>query len=380
MMEDKNFDKFIKNKINEEPQVTPQLNIENLLQESINKSKMKKSNTINQVFAYVAAIILVVSGAILVTNIDEKDVTKTPETKYVVKNNKPNIEILKKQFASEGYKVNSSEIKAIDPGNEGDVTAQFDIAFIPTLKDYVFNSDFIVKGKVIGVNYLIKDKVAYTKAKILVEKSYLGQKKVNEIVTITQTGAIISHYDQIILHEIDKKFNMTKEELEKTKNDYVIEGAFDGVLLRPDDSVVVFAGQPWIEDNVNHITGTTMKFNGQNISNTNEGAHFEYLIDKEIQDLKTEQELEEKLVKYKNEKKSYSREKAIDVALNELGKNGELSFTKESARVYFHSNWGGIDEKQPSIDVDFKNGTGDYASITLTENYEIIRKHLPSIR
>ncbi|MDF2947807.1 MAG: hypothetical protein K0S51_2486 [Bacillales bacterium] len=379
-MEDKDFDEFIKSKINKELQIRPQLNIEKLLQESINKSKIKKSRIIKQVFAYVAALILIVSGVILVTNKDEKVATKTPETINLRENKKPDIELLKKQFASEGYKVNSSEVKAIDPGNEGDPTAQFDIAFIPTLKDYVFNSDFIVRGRVIGVNYLIKDKVAYTKAKILVEKSYLGQKKVNEIVTITQTGAIISHYDQIILHEIDKKFNMSKEELEKTKKDYVIEGAFDGVLLRPEDSVVIFAGQPWIEDNVNHITGTTMKFNGQNIINANEGAHFEYLIDKEIQDLDTEQELEEKLIKYKYEKKNYSREKAINVALNELAKNGYSSFTKESSRVYYHSNWGGIGEKSPSIDVDFENKDGDHLSITLSENYEIIRKHLPSIR
>jgi hypothetical protein len=251
---------------------------------------------------------------------------------------KVDIEKEKQTLAAAGFETSRSGM----PTEESAGSSEKDIAYNFTLKDYVYQSSQIVKGKVVGTKtYISGDGIVLTEVKMLVKDSLMGPAKPGQMFTFVSSGGIITRYDFTKLHGIDTKFNMSESELEPLKKEWVAEDYGMGIIY-PDDDMYVFVGEdtrvtpngrkvPWI--------GFRIKFTGGKIG---AGApHFELehtFAYEELRAMKSIEELEVELRNNVLDKKGYSPYKAREAAFNALPEETRRMITnRDSASVVFLS-------------------------------------------
>lgn len=160
--------------------------------------------------------------------------------KAIENTNTSNINIKNDSYTKENLNNTNDTQNKIQASSE-------DIEVINTVADFmvsydsvdslVNNADMIIEGEVIEVeslNHNVGDtSVVYTKSKIKVTNSYLGDTKIGDIVTFVEPGGMTTKKSL----GLDKKFkDMSKEEL-----DSKIQILFDGVPnMKLKDEVILF--------------------------------------------------------------------------------------------------------------------------------------------
>lgn len=291
---------------------------------------------------------------------------------------KVDIEKEKQTLVAAGFETSRSGM----PAEESAGSAEKDMAYNFALKDYVFQSSQIVKGKVLGTKtYISDDKVVLTEAKMLVEEGFMGPVKPGQIFTFVSSGGIITKYDSTKLNGIDKKFNMSEKELEPLKKEWVAESYMMGIIY-PDDEVYVFAGDDTKATRDGRkvpLIGFRIKCTGGKIGagapNFELEESFAY---EELRAMKSIEELDVELRKNVLDKKGYSPYKAREAAFNALPEETRRMITnRDSARVVFLSKAMVEGESAASelIEVNFQGR--EYLKVYLNEKtlkvYKLIK-------
>lgn len=250
----------------------------------------------------------------------------------------------KEKLAQEGYVTDPSALQLEEEMESANTSKLADVAFFPTLKDFIFNSKSVIKGRVIGTKSFINEtnRMAFTKAKVQVVNSYDGQYKKGQIVTVIKPGAIITHYQQIIKNGIDEKFDITEEELEAAKTKMVVADNY-GELILPDDQVIAFVNEDVTQKQTGEgmlaIAGPIVKYKNQEIISEAKENYIEdpYSL-KEFYSSYELSELENKIQTAMEEKKDYSKEQIRFIAYDALNEEEQkVIIDWESATVTYHS-------------------------------------------
>ena len=209
-----------------------------------------------------------------------------------------------------------------------------------------------------GIKYFVNNHFAYTKAKVLIKESYDRKYQTGEIVTVVKTGGIITHYEQIIKDEIDKKFNIPQAELEEAKKKLVVADNYDGILLFPSDQILIFLGErPGFEQaGVERylISGPVIKFNGDEIRNKEEKTwDGPYVWEEFYSDSLSG--LEGRIRKVLEAKQNFSKEKARQAAYQALTDSQRQEVLDwETAVVLYHEKGLGVKTPEGTITVMFR--------------------------
>lgn len=398
-MDNKKFDELIKSKIKDDV-LTPEKNIDNILKKSIDIAQNQRKQKWFHSKALVASLaVIIVSGGILgitkgftsdkaipkkidVGKVSDssKDIGSTKEE--AIKKPIITVDIMKEKekLAEEGYIVKRENIPTQDSDGAGIMA---DKAYSITLKDRVFGAVDTLKGEVLGVNYFVSDKTTLTKAKFLVKESYDNKFKPGDIITVYSHGGVITHYQFIINHGIDEKFNMSKEELEEAKKKMVVDGDYGSGLLYPEDNVVVFVDKVpsfyKVDEDGYYVGGKILKYKGENIIINNQKSICEdeeefkefYSSDKLV-------DLESKIKKAVEEKVGFSKEKAKEAAYSALTEEEKKAVVNlEESYVTYHSKGRYLNqEKSPEeiIMVTFKTSSEYPIMVVLKSgSYEVLQ-------
>lgn len=380
-MKDEQFDEYIKSKLREEPVLTFGDNIDETINKAMKKAKKAKFRATRMIAAAIVFLGLGATATVLLQG--QQDQPKMSQKNENIQANKEKLSQLaavdvereKERLVSEGYLVEAgSDLPEVSGPSS---SALKDVRYTSTLKDYIYNSRSTVKGKVLGVKYIIGEHSAYTKAKFLVEESYSGLYKLGDIVTVVRAGAIITHYEMIIKEEIDKKFNIPEAELEQAKQKMVVVDNWGGEMIFPDESMILFIGDRVETDDLNdeayYVSGPVVKFKGKEIlipdSRMEEGYIFEeFFFTKQLS------VFVEKLASIVKEKENYSKEKAIEAAYNFLSEQDRQQITNlENSSVRFSSR--GIYYKTPKnvIVVTFMLKNDQPLTVILKEEYQLYK-------
>lgn len=381
-MDSKEFDELIKNKIKDDV-LTPEENIDNILKKSIDiAQKEKKSKWFHSKALVASLAIIIISGGILgitkgftsdkavpqkldVGKVSDssKDIGSTKEE--AIKKPVATVDVVKEKekLAEEGYIVKRENIPTQDSDGAGIMASK---AYSVTLKDRVFESEDTLKGEILGVNYFVSDKTTLTKAKFLIKESYDNKFKPGDIITVYSHGGVITHYQFIINHGIDEKFNMSKEELEEAKKKMVVDGDYGSGLLYPEDNVIVFVDKVpsfyKVDEEGYYVGGKILKYKGENIIINNQ----KYICEdeeefKEFYSSDKLVDLESKIKKAVEEKVGFSKEKAKEAAYSALTEEEKKAVVNlEESYVTYHSKGRYLNqEKSPEeiIMVTFKTSS-----------------------
>ncbi len=398
-MDNKEFDELIKSKIRDDV-LTPEANIDDVIKKSIDIARNQKKPKWFYSKALVASLaIIIVSGGILgitkgftsdeaipkkldvgkvsdsskdIGSIREEEIKKPVATVDVVKE--------KEKLAEEGYIVKRENIPTQDSDGAGIMA---DKAYPITLKDRVFGAMDTLKGEILGVNYFVTNKTTLTKAKFLVKDSYDNKFKSGDIITVYSHGGVITHYQFIINHSIDEKFNMSKGELEEAKKKMVVDGDYGSGLLYPEDNVIIFVDKVpsfyKVDEEGYYVGGKILKYKGENIIINNEKSICEdeeefkefYSSDKLV-------DLESKIKKAVEEKVGFSKEKAKEAAYSALTEEERKTIVNlEESYVTYHSKGWYLNHEKSSeeiIMVTFKTSK-EYPIIVLLKSgsYEVLQ-------
>lgn len=358
-MDNKEFDELIKSKIKDDV-LTPEASIDDVLKKSIDIAQNQNRPKWFHSKALVASLaVIIVSGGILgITKgfISDKAIPKKLDVGKVEDSSKDigstkeeaikkpiiTVDIMKEKekLAEEGYIVKRENIPTEDSDGAGIMA---DKAYSITLKDRVFGAVDTLKGEVLGVNYFVSDKTTLTKAKFLVKESYDNKFKPGDIITVYSHGGVITHYQFIINHGIDEKFNMSKEELEEAKKKMVVDGDYGSGLLYPEDNVVVFVDKVpsfyKVDEDGYYVGGKILKYKGENIIINNQKSICE--DEEEFKELYSSDklvDLESKIKKAVEEKVGFSKEKAKEAAYSALTEEEKKAVVNlEDSYVTYHS-------------------------------------------
>ncbi|MDC3412869.1 hypothetical protein NC797_03925 [Aquibacillus sp. 3ASR75-11] len=295
----------------------------------------------------------------------------------------------KEKLERNGYITDPStlELENLTDNNRSSPKLTADILYFNTLKDIIFNSDSITKGKVIGIKSFInpENQMAYTKAKIRVVKSYDDKLSKGQMITVINPGAIITKYEQIKKEGIDEKFNISDAELEAAKNKLVVADNY-GELMFPDDQVIVFTSARMMPGQSTQealgISGPVIKYQDQALIMKDGKKQFIEdpfeLVKEEIYSSEDLPQFEEKIQFYLAEKnhfpKSLIREKAYRALENE---NQVKIENWQDALVTYYSKgryFSGESTPNGSITVTFKTNTDERIIVVLEdESYEILQ-------
>lgn len=283
------------------------------------------------------------------------------------------VEQEREKLAQEGYIVKREGEFDDTVGGYGN----FSLAFISTLKDVVYNSSGVSKGEVLGIKYFVNDHFAYTKAKVLITESYDQQYQAGDIVTVVKTGGIITHYEQIIKDEIDKKFNIPQAELEEAKKKMVIADNHDGNLLFPSDQILIFLGErPEFEPagvESHFVSGPVIKFNGDVIRNKVENRWDGPYVWEEFYSGSLS-DLEGRIRKVLEAKQNFSKEKARQAAYQALTDSQRQEVLDwETAVVLYHEKGLGGKTPEGTITVMFKTLKGGFTVYLVDDNYRVLK-------
>lgn len=390
-MDNNEFDKLIRSKISKEKPLSQGSNIENTIDKAFKKAKGKSKFMFSFKKSLVAAMVFFIIGSISFRTIKNNPIIINGNMKEeIFRNSKEELAIVditkeKEKLKQEGYIVSNDSIGVVEDSGS---SASASKAFFMTLKDQVFSADHVLKGQVLGVSYFISNNQAFTKAKVLVEESYDDTLKPGSIITVNKYGGIVTHYEFIIKEGIDKKFNMTKEELEETKKKSVVADNYDGKMLYPNDEIIVLLNKnfstptEFIKGEYS-VTGTVVKYIEDEINKPeymkDESTYFSESSEneKEFYSSNKVMDLEEKLKTVLNEKKNFSKDTARQVAYDSLNEKDKKRIKNwEDAHVFYHSNVNFNDNKQnrkEQIDVIFEVNDGKAnIFIYMDINYNII--------
>jgi hypothetical protein len=329
MMDDYQFDKLIKRKLREDPLIVPEANLDHLINKALQKVNRPKWKSFRILTAAIIVFGFLTTVSILLQREPEQakksqinTINKENEIEKAVKIAVVDINKEKTKLASEGYTVEPRT--GLPEGYNGSSSALInrDMAYISTLKDVIYNTNSTIKGKVLGIKYFIHRNTAFTKAKILVEESYTGSYKPGDIVTIVKTGAIITHYEMIVMEGIDQKFNIPESELEQAKQKMVVHDNFQGEMVFPDETMIVFIGKKAETNEKNdeayYVGEPIIKFHEEKIlPPQSTGMEESYIFD-EFSFTEQLDVLEDKIHKIAIEKEGFTYEKARKAALNSL--------------------------------------------------------------
>lgn len=284
-------------------------------------------------------------------------------------------EIMKEILAKEGY-ATDPDLFHIEDIEYNEISGIADIPYISTFKDFVFNSSSVIKGKVLGTKVFFDEtnQMAYTKAKVLVEKSYDNQFKEGKVLTVMKPGAIITHYQQIILKGIDKKFHISEEELEVAKNKLVVSDLPYGEPILPGDQLITFLNEGEFHkgEKILDISGPIIKFdNGELIIEPMETSIESPYNTLELFEQYDLAGLESRILEVINEKKGYSKENFRNIAFNAI--QGEQLEVKnwESADVTYYEKGRYLDGEKTSneiVVVTFKNNNDDSTRVIINSS------------
>lgn len=398
-MDSKEFDELIKSKIKDDV-LTPEENIDSIIKKSIDIAQNKKKPKWFHSKALVAslAVIIVFGGILGITKgfILDKAIPKKLDVGKVEDSSKDigsakeeaikkpiiTVDIMKEKekLAEEGYIVKRENIPTEDSGERVADTSK---AYPSTLKDRVFGAIDTLKGEILGVNYFVSDKTTLTKAKFLVKESYDNKFKPGDIITVYSHGGVITHYQFIINHGIDEKFNMSKEELEEAKKKMVVDGDYGSGLLYPEDNVVVFVDKVpsfyKVDEEGYYVGGKILKYKGENIIINNQKSICE--DEEEFKELYSSDklvDLESKIKKAVEEKVGFSKEKAKEAAYSALTEEEKKAVVNlEDSYVTYHSKGRYLNqEKSPEeiIMVTFKTSSEYPIMVVLKSgSYEVLQ-------
>jgi hypothetical protein len=329
MMDDYQLDKLIKRKLREDPLIAPEANLDHLINNALQKANRPKWKSFRIltaaiiIFGFLTTVSILLQGEPEQVKISQLNMVNTEnEIDKAVKVALVDIKTEKKKLANEGYTVEPRT--GYPEGYNGSSSALInrDMAYISTLKDVIYNTNGTIKGKILGIKYFIHKNTAFTKAKILVEESYTGPYKPGDIVTIVKTGAIITHYEMIVMEGIDQKFNIPESELEQAKQKMVVHDNFQGEMIFPDETMIVFMGKKAETDEKNdeayYVGEPLIKFHeGKILPPQSTGMEESYIFDEFFF---TEQldVLENKIHTIVKGKDSFTYEKARKAAFNYL--------------------------------------------------------------
>jgi len=286
----------------------------------------------------------------------------------------------KEKLAQEGYVIKREGENSQEHSDSSFALA--DIMYVSTLKDIVYNSKSASKGEVLGIKYFVAsnfNNLAYTKAKVLITESYDQKYKAGDIITIIKTGGIITHYEQIVKDEIDKKFQIPQADLEESKHKLVVADNYDGNLLYPEDKIVFFDSQnPLFEEDgedSSFIIGPVVKFSGDEILNKVKDKRDVPFVWEEFYSGSLS-DLEGRIRQTVERKKSYSKDKAQQAAyqaLNDTQRQAVLAL--ESADVLYREKGiyeeRGIKTPDGTIQVIFKTSKGFITVDLVDDNYKV---------
>lgn len=398
-MDNKEFDELIKSKIKDHV-LTPEASIDSIIKKSIDIAQNKKRPKWFHSKALVASLaVIIVSGGILgITKgfISDKAIPKNLDVGKVADSSKDigstkeeaikkpiitvDITKEKEKLAEEGYIVKRESIPVQDSGERVADTSK---AYPSTLKDRVFGAVDTLKGEILGVNYFVSDKTTLTKAKFLIKESYDNKFKPGDIITVYSHGGVITHYQFIINHGIDEKFNMSKEELEEAKKKMVVDGDYGSGLLYPEDNVVVFVDKVpsfyKVDEDGYYVGGKILKYKGENIIINNQKSICE--DEEEFKELYSSDklvDLESKIKKAVEEKVGFSKEKAKEAAYSALTEEEKKAVVNlEESYVTYHSKGRYLNqEKSPEeiIMVTFKTSSEYPIMVVLKSgSYEVLQ-------
>jgi len=252
MIEDDDFKKFIRDRINKEKMNFPKELDEkiNTVMSSLQRQKEKQFHLKILIPLGSVALILIIlfSGTIRDTLLG---VPNNEENEIVVASN----EELIIKFKSEGYVV-----EAIPEDSEKIVAGYSLVDKIKSynsLEDLVDSSDIIIQGEVLAVRYFDYNLntdfgSTFTESKIIVTKSYNNKVSKGDIVTFYESGGFTTKYNMILMSGAKEKFGdryyelckTTPEEEEKAKDIRVFNyGFYGGKIMQPKDNVVLFGAK-----------------------------------------------------------------------------------------------------------------------------------------
>jgi hypothetical protein len=384
-MDNQEFDTFVKENIKYEEPIKIGEDMERILEKSIHTARKKNrfSWRYTKLLTTAAIIfILIGSSSFLFTekaNVSKKNDVNATKTNAPITSKKIAIDVNKEKekLEKEGYLIRSDGINLEGGTLTGGLA---DLAYVSTLKDYVFTSTNVVNGKILGVKYYIKDNFAYTEAKLLVVKCYDGKLQPGEIVTVDSFGGIVSQYDHLIMNGIDKKFNMSQAELEAAKSKMVVANNFIDEIIYPDDQMVVFltnesAGLNGEVEKGYKVSGPLLKFDDEmKIIKKTEQVEDPFTEFKHFDRLKSVEDTISVAIK---EKRDFSPTKAREFAYMALTTEDQKKIVNwETATVTFHSEGRYIQGKktQPnSIVVEFRtNEEFPIIVVVSGKNYKLI--------
>jgi hypothetical protein len=341
-LNDKEFDQYIKARIQEEERQdtkpVPDEVLEMAIRKAISDAPRKRRPSGLLLSAAILVLSLTAGSYVL---FQKEEAPLVADESAVMKQPVPKVDVAKTKakLAAEGFAIKKDGI----PADQSTGGALMDIAFNFSLKDYVFNSETIVKGKVLGTRSFIEDRMAYSEVKLLVEEVISGPASKGDILTYVSAGGVISRYDFLKMEGMDEKFNMKESELESSKREMVAASFMDKVIY-PDDELYVFAGKdtrtvPFTGKQAISM-GFRINITGGEISNLDD-IHFE-LADttayKELEEIGSLTELANTLEKLAEEKSGNSKEKALEAAYDVLSSEEQREVgNMKSAIVLYHS-------------------------------------------
>lgn len=419
-MDNNEFDLLIKSKIKEEKPLIEGNNIDEMIDKSIRRVKAERRFKFILNKPIIAASLFFIVASITITAINENkmmignseivqekgtekslaivDITKEKEKLqqegYIVSNKGINIGQDISSVATAGNAANSSY--PVDKSIISNSPVDYDMssytsskkAYNMTLKNQVFSADYVLKGQVLGVNYFIDNIQTFTKAKILIEESYDNNLKSGDIITVYKFGGVITQYEFMILNGIDKKFNMSNDELEEAKKKMVVSDNYDGKLLYPDDNVILLLNKTQdrpstMKEGEYFASRTVVEYKDDEIIKPpyikGESVYLNEIedADKEVYSYDKVSELEEKLKSDIEEKKNFSKDKAIQAAYNSLSEDDKKRFSNiYKSDVTYYSNEKIVSgNKVIETQIDVRIPTNDEKTsifVSMNNNYKII--------
>ncbi|OCA88103.1 hypothetical protein A8F94_09800 [Bacillus sp. FJAT-27225] len=352
---EKEFDEYIKTRIKEEECYDTKPIPDGVVETAIRKAKSDARGKRRLPGLLLSAVILVLSvTASLYSLFQKEEMSLVADESAVVKQPGPKVDVAKTkaELAAQGFAV----IREGLPASEDTKSMKMsDIAINSGLKDYMFNSDTVVKGRVLGTRSYIDEDMAFTEVKLLVEYSLAGEAEKGDILTYVSSGGVISRYDFNKIHGIDEKFNITEEEMEAAKKE-LVAATFMQELVYPDDELYVFSSGsrklpatgevvPWM--------GFRINVTGGNIHEAE--VHFELAETaayKELALMESLTELSNTLERLAMEKAGYSTEAAREAAYESLTDIEEAGVKDwKSAQVLYRSKGAYMKHSRPEQEV-----------------------------
>jgi len=249
MLDDNDFEKVIRDRINKEKMNFPKKLDEkiNTVMRSLPRQKEKQFHwkIVFAIGSFALIFIILFSGTIRATlfavpNNVGNEIVATSNEELITK------------FKSEGYVVESIPEDS-EPILSGTVDSCKKVKYYESLEALVDDSDIIIQGEVLAVRYFDYNFISlgstFTESKIMVTKSYNNKVSKGDIVTFYESGGFTTEYNMIQMSGAKEKFgdkyyeicNTTPEEEEKAKDIKVFNYGFGGgKIMQPKDKVVLF--------------------------------------------------------------------------------------------------------------------------------------------